>query len=77
VREYLAEWGQRLELHFLPTYDPSSNPIERVWWHLHEEIPRNHTCQTMAELLELTFTWLKSRTPFEVERHVYTPRRAA
>ena len=77
VQAYLAEWGHRFELHFLPTYDPSSNPIERVWWHLHEEITRNHTCQTMAELLSLTFAWLESRTPFEVERHVYTPRRAA
>jgi putative transposase len=77
VRQYLAEWGHRVEMHFLPKYDPSSNPIERVWWHLHEEITRNHTCKSMAELLDLTFAWLESRTPFEVERHVYTPRRAA
>jgi putative transposase len=77
VREYLARWGHRVALHFLPKYDPSSNPIERVWWHLHEEITRNHTCQTMGELLDLTFAWLEKRTPFEVERGVYTPRRAA
>ena len=77
VRAYVAEWGQRIELHFLPKYDPQSNPVERIWWHLHEEITRNHRCQTMEELLDLTFRWLESRSPFEVERQVYQPRRAA
>lgn len=77
VRQYMAEWGHRIELHFLPKYDPKSNPVERIWWHLHEEITRNHRCQTMKELLDLVFAWLENRTPFEVERHVYEPRRAA
>ncbi len=77
VRQYLVEWGHRIELHFLPKYDPQSNPVERIWWHLHEEITRNHRCQTMQELLDLVFAWLESRTPFEVERHVYEPQRAA
>jgi putative transposase len=77
VRDYVAQWGQRIELHFLPTYDPQSNPTERVWWHLHEEITRNHRCQNMEDLLDLVFAWLENRTPFEVERQVYQPKRAA
>jgi putative transposase len=77
VRQYLAAWGHRIELHFLPKYDPKSNPVERIWWHLHEEITRNHRCQTMQELLDLVFGWLEHRTPFAVERQVYEPRRAA
>jgi transposase len=77
IRQYLAAWGHRIELHFLPTYDPQSNPIERIWWHLHEEITRNHRCQTMEKLLDLVFAWLENRLPFEVERHVYEPRHAA
>lgn len=77
VQEYLAAWGHRIVLHFLPAYAPETNPMERVWWHLHEEITRNHRCQTMEELLDLTFAWLESRTPFPLERHIYVPQKAA
>jgi transposase len=27
-------------IHYLPKYAPETNPIERLWWHLHEAIPR-------------------------------------
>ncbi len=77
VHEYPAVWGHRIELHFLPAYSPDANPIERIWWHLHEEITRNHRCQTMEELLDLAFDWLENRVPFEVERDVYTKKSAA
>jgi transposase len=33
-----------------------TNPIERVWWHFHEIITRNHRCETLDELLELAYT---------------------
>ena len=71
VRQYLTEPGQRIELHWLPKYDPKSNPIERMWWKLHEEITRNHRCQSMAELLDLVFVWIEGREPVEVEDEVY------
>jgi transposase len=57
VRDYLQTWGHRIELHYLPKYSPETNPIERVWWHLHETITRNHRCQTIDELLELAYDW--------------------
>jgi putative transposase len=53
------------------------NPIERIWWHLHEEITRNHRCRTMDELLDLVFEWLEHRCPFEVERDAYLRSKAA
>jgi putative transposase len=77
VREYLRQHGDRIVLHFLPKWSPDTNPIERVWWKLHEQITRNHRCQKMEDLLDLVFKWLEERTPFEVERQVYEPRRAA
>lgn len=77
VWHYLQRWGHRIVLHFLPTYTPDSNPIERVWWHLHEEITRCHRCQTMEELLDLVFAWLQKRTPFTVEGSVYPLPQAA
>lgn len=77
MHEYMVAWGHRIELHFLPLYDPQSNPIERIWWHLHEAITRNHRCRTIEELIDLVFKWLEHRVPFEVERDVYIKRQAA
>lgn len=71
VAQYLQPWQHRIVLHFLPTYAPDLNPIERVWWHLHEEITRNHRCQSLEELLDLVFAWLQNRRPFAVEGSVY------
>jgi len=71
VRDYLKRWGHRVRLHFLPTYAPETNPIERVWWHLHEEITRNHRCTDIEELLDLVFGWLSPGTCFQIETSVY------
>jgi transposase len=75
VEKYLAEHGDRVKLHYLPKYAPETNPIERVWWHLHEEITRNHRCRSMEELLDMVFDWLECGSRFEIEGSVY--RRAA
>jgi len=72
VRAYLEEWGHRVRVHYLPKYAPGTNPIERVWWRLHEAVTRNHRCQTLEELLDLTFEWFGTRTHFRVRSEVYT-----
>jgi transposase len=75
VQEYLKQWGHRIVMHYVPKYAPETNPIERLWWHLHEEITRNHNCRNMEELLELTFAWLENRNPYTIEGSVYpTPK---
>jgi transposase len=71
VWDYLGRWGDRIVLHFLPTYAPEANPIERVWWHLHETITRNHRCQSIEELLENAFAWIDDHQAFPVETTVY------
>jgi putative transposase len=71
VAVYLWDHCDRIKLHLLPKYSPDCNPIERVWWNLHDRITRNHRCETMQELLDLTFAWLGSRNPFKVEDKVY------
>ncbi len=60
-----------MKVHFLPKYAPDTNPIERVWWRLHEAVTRNHRCQSMQELLDLTFDWFETRTHFRVQSAVY------
>jgi transposase len=72
VGEYLARWGGRVVVHYLPTYAPDTNPVERVWWRLHEAVTRNHRCRTMDELLDLTFEWFAARTHFTVKFDVYS-----
>ena len=69
VREYLIRWGHRIQLHFLPKYAPETNPIERVWWHLHETITRNHRCRSIEELLELTFDWFETNNNHYLDMH--------
>ena len=71
VRKYMAEHGDRIVLHYLPAYSPQDNPIERVWWHLHEQITRNHQCQSIDELLKLTMAWLDERGVFKIEGAMY------
>jgi transposase len=71
VKKYLAEWAGRVVVHYLPTYSPDCNPVERVWWRLHEAVTRNHRCRTMDELLDLTFDWFAARTHFRVRSSVY------
>jgi transposase len=77
VIEYLWEWEGRIEVHLLPSYSPDYNPIERVRWHLHEEITRNHRCKGSAELLDKVFAWLGQESPFEIEGSVYPKAKAA
>jgi len=64
VNEYLMRWGGRIKLHFLPKYAPETNPIERVWWHLHETLTRNHRCQSLDELLDNVYDWAASQCNF-------------
>src|SRR5579884_3825424 len=71
VRDYLRRHPGRFELHWLPKRAPECNPVERVWWHLREEITRNHKCKTLDELIDLVFAWLTARAPFAVEGSTY------
>jgi transposase len=71
VQEYLRKWAHRIELHYLPLYAPETNPIERVWWHLHDQITRNHSCFDITQLVHMAMNWLEDSSPFQIEGHVY------
>jgi transposase len=77
VIEYLWEHEGRIAVHLLPSYSPDYNPIERVWWHLREEITRNHRCKDPKELLDKVFAWLGEGNPLEIEGSVYPKAKAA
>ena len=51
TQRFLAQFGGRVVLHFLPPYCPDDNRIERVWLDLDANVTRNHRCRTMEELM--------------------------
>lgn len=77
VRDYLKKWGRRVVLHYLPAYSPDANPIERVWWRMHERVTRNHRCLDLDSLLEEVFKWLAQQKSFNTESRFYPTAKAA
>jgi len=50
IRQWLAG-HPRIELLFLPTYCPKANPLERVFWEVHDKCTRNHRRKQIGQLL--------------------------
>jgi putative transposase len=67
VRDYLARHPGRIQLHYLPKYAPETNPMERVWWHLHETITRHHRCQSIDELRNEVYDWAETHQTFYLQ----------
>lgn len=64
VEHYVKDSGGRIHLHLLPSWSPESNPVELVWWSLHEAVSRNHECAGLDDLVEFAEGYLKERQPF-------------
>ncbi len=82
MRAYLKK-HRRVRLHYLPCYAPETNPVERVWWHLHEQVTRNHACPDLDSLVGLVERWLRLNRYMPIESSIYlempakTPRLSA
>jgi transposase len=61
VQAARQRWGPRVRFHFLPPYCPDHNRIERLWKDLHDNVTRNHTCQTMPGLMRNVHDYLQPR----------------
>jgi transposase len=66
VKGYVEGPGGRLCLHPLPAWSPQSNPVESIWWSLHEAVSRNHHCEDLGGLLEFAESFLQERQPFHL-----------
>ena len=64
VKEYVEDSKGRVNLHPLPSWSPESNPVELVWWSLHEAVSRNHQCAGLDDLVEFAGDYLEERQPF-------------
>jgi putative transposase len=67
VENYVEHSGGRIRLHPLPSWSPESNPVELVWWSLHEAVSRNHECSGLDDLVGLAEHYLKEREPFRLK----------
>jgi len=68
TQAWLAEFGARIRLHFLPPYCPNENKIERIWLDLHANVTRNHRQRTIDALLDRVHGHLTER--FDTQRRV-------
>lgn len=58
---WLAQFGQKIRLHFLPPYCPDDNRIERkLWREMHANVTVNHRCATIEELIAEVVYYLMS-----------------
>jgi transposase len=67
VKEYVEASGGRVRLHPLPTWSPQSNPVELIWWSLHEAVSRNHSCKELSALVEFAEGYLEESQPFRLK----------
>jgi putative transposase len=67
VKRYVEDSEGRIRLHPLPSWSPESNPVELVWWSLHEAVSRNHECAGLDDLVEFAEGYLGERQPFRLK----------
>jgi transposase len=63
VQAWLTRPGCRIELHFIPTYCPHLDPIERLWGLMHKQITHNRCYATFAEFKAAILTFLREEVP--------------
>ncbi|MEB0284627.1 IS630 family transposase, partial [Sphingomonas sp. 10B4] len=63
VSEWLAREGGRITLHFVPTYSPHLNPIERLWGTMHRNVTHNRSYATFRDFKAATMAFLTQTVP--------------
>jgi len=63
VQEWLARPGCRIKLHFIPSYCPHLNPIERLWGLMHRNVTHNKCYATCRQFANATLGFLRETVP--------------
>src|ERR1700691_5369624 len=63
VQEWLERPGCRIRLHFIPSYCPHLNPIERLWGVMHRNVTHNKCYATLAQFADATLGFLRKEVP--------------
>lgn len=68
-QRFLAQFGDRIILHFLPPYCPDDNRIERVWLDQHANVTRDHRRSSMEELMVQVVAFLRAYKQWKMLYH--------
>ena len=63
VQQWLARPGCRIKLHFIPSYCPHLNPIERLWGLMHRNVTHNKCYASCAQFADATLGFLREQVP--------------
>jgi len=47
-----------------------TNPIERIWWRMHETLTRNHRCHDINQLLRNIYEWIGTQQCFFTQSYL-------
>jgi transposase len=53
----------RIKVHFIPSYCPHLNPIERLWGLMHRNVTHNKTYATCAQFADAALGFLREKVP--------------
>ena len=63
VQDWLTQPGRRIRLHFIPSYCPHLNPIERLWGLMHKHVTHNKCHATCAQFADAALGFLRQKVP--------------
>jgi transposase len=63
VQEWLSQPKRRIALHFVPSYCPHLNPIERLWALMHAHLTHNKTYSTCRQFADAILDFLRHQVP--------------
>jgi transposase len=72
VQEWLARPGCRIKLHFIPTYCPHLDPIERLWGLMHKNITHNRSYAKFNDFCNAVLNFLRLEVPQNWHRYYDT-----
>ena len=58
VQDWMSRLGRRVVLHFIPSYCPHLNPIERLWGIMHQNVTHNQYYPTFKAFADAILTFL-------------------
>ena len=63
VQQWLARSGCRIRLHFIPSYCPHLDPIERLWGLMHRHCTHNKCYAGFKDFSRAVLGFLRERVP--------------
>ena len=63
VQAWLARPGCRIKLHYIPSYCPHLDPIERLWGLMHRHVTHNRGYETYNEFCRSVLHFLRQEVP--------------